>query len=612
MTGEPVPSLLRTTGERGATDRGLLGEAVALTVVACAIAASVLSDQPAISMATPALLAVGVALVGARAVSRAAARLGVRWLRAGRTAAGLTALMLARGRGFRAQVVVVSLATAFLLFGTQYLLVGHTNRQHRDEIEAGAQAVATTVAPPLRVARALDQIDPDRKHATVVVHTRRNDAGALRGLFVEPEAFRRIAFGTSAVAPASAWAQITAPATAAPPLTGNRMQVTLAPHELTTASVISDRLQLVVDYVGPDGRLSTAEFRDVRLVDTRARTLTVDIDCAETCELLRLRVDPVGSVSGEVTLTDIATIDDKAGVTPLDLGPTDSWRSLSEVSKLPPQTGVGTAEFNASGGIETTALPDRLPVLLAQDRPSGTDLDDPTLASPEGEELRARVVQVAEDAIPRDLRDSAIADLNTALRSGEDGIDGSNQTEIWYADASPSARQRIADQLADLDITVLTADTLAAHEQATSRSAEALSARPLLGAALGAGLLAALALVVSLASGWRSRSRDLSAMRMVGVEIRPLRRAAVGVYLGSAGLGVLCGAVAGLCGYLLAIRDTPLFADPEPAIKEQLAPAAPEAVAVIVGILALLILVSIGCGRWLMARSDLSRIRESE
>jgi hypothetical protein len=71
--------------------------------------------------------------------------------------------------------------------------------------------------------------------------------------------------------------------------------------------------------------------------------------------------------------------------------------------------------------------------------------------------------------------------------------------------------------------------------------------------------------------------------------------------------GVACGVL----GFALAIKRTPLFTVPEPEIALDLAPDPLTGVLAFVLILVALAATSVACGRWLLGRSSLHRIREA-
>jgi hypothetical protein len=123
-------------------------------------------------------------------------------------------------------------------------------------------------------------------------------------------------------------------------------------------------------------------------------------------------------------------------------------------------------------------------------------------------------------------------------------------------------------------------------------------------------LMAALALVVVAATGWRAVARDFAAMRMAGVPLPVLRRAARTEQLVVVGVGVGVGAVSGLLGAHLAMPLIPLFNRPAPVPALDLSPAWPAVAVAVLLALVLLGLVGLLVARSLGGRFTLSRIRE--
>ncbi|HWM73434.1 MAG TPA: ABC transporter permease, partial [Nocardioides sp.] len=216
---------------------------------------------------------------------------------------------------------------------------------------------------------------------------------------------------------------------------------------------------------------------------------------------------------------------------------------------------------------------------------------------------------IADEAIPRVLRDYTVADLATVVRRGEHRLTGRTEIQIWYADGVD--RRALDAELADLGVRVRPVDTVDEYAAVHESSAEALTGEVFLPAAGLALLLGVLALVVSVAATWRSRTRDLAALRMVGVTRRTLLRSAIGMYLAIVIAATATGVVCGLLGFALAIKRTPLFTVPEPEIPLDLAPDPLTAVLALVLIMVVLVVASVACGRWLLDRSALHRIREA-
>jgi ABC-type antimicrobial peptide transport system permease subunit len=131
-------------------------------------------------------------------------------------------------------------------------------------------------------------------------------------------------------------------------------------------------------------------------------------------------------------------------------------------------------------------------------------------------------------------------------------------------------------------------------------------------AAVAGLLLAALVLVLIVASTWRRRTRDLACLGMTGVPRRGLRRTAIGEQLPAALLAVLAGAGCGVLGAALALPTVPLFASARPPSTVDLSAPWPVVLAVLAVALVGLGAVTVLCGLVVAAAGDrLARVRET-
>ena len=214
--GKPVIELLQAapTVHRDAGRRQLVVDAV---VIVAALSALVVAAQSGTSsllgLLVPSLLAIAAGLLLARGTIWTAGIARRRWSRGGTAPSQwLTAILLFRLRGLRLMIVLISLATAFVVFAVQVQVIGEDVRRHEAEVRTGAAAVLRVEGEPAAVIEALDQIDPGRGAGnptlTAVVVTRRADASATRGMFIEPDAFVDVAYGADRAADqecGSAW-----------------------------------------------------------------------------------------------------------------------------------------------------------------------------------------------------------------------------------------------------------------------------------------------------------------------------------------------------------------------------------------------------------------------
>lgn len=610
---EPIPALLRTTQPRSTTSGGtqLVLDAVLVTAALAGLVVGLQSpEDSALVLLAPSLLAVAASIVLARLLAVGGAAAGRRWLARGRTSSTLAAIHLSRPRGLTALLTVLTAATAFAVFSTQVTTVSERNRDHRAEVEAGAPAVARVSAPAADAVRALDQVDPRRELATAVVTTRTDDRDFVSLMLVEPEPFRRIAYGAARLTDRDDWADIRAAAADPVELRGTRMSVVADASALFGEDGQVPAVEVVVQYRNEQGRLVSTSLGEVSKPEG-ARELAVDIDCDQTCELMRWRVVPDGGVSGTLALQDI----DVSGE-PLDLsGP--PWTPVLpfddyEMSATP---GMGSLDLQfRTGGLPLAAqhawVPVDAPVILSEEHPASATFESASVTTPGGDTLALRTIATAQDAVPRVLRDVAVGDLATALRLGERRQTDGTSTELWFSPQGVAERERLEAELAERGIRLEPVDEVGDHLAVYDGSPEALTGAVNPAAGVLAILLAVLGMILAVSASWRYRSRDLAALRMVGVPRRSLLVSTYTTQLVTVGVAVVAGTACGLLGAHLALRRLPIFADPEPAIALHLSSAPVTALVVAAGVGLLFAVVAVVSSHWLLGRSDPARIRE--
>ena len=189
-------------------------------------------------------------------------------------------------------------------------------------------------------------------------------------------------------------------------------------------------------------------------------------------------------------------------------------------------------------------------------------------------------------------------------------IPGSASLQAWLRSDSPAQVASVRTALSDSGINVLSVRTYAETKQGYDRSAAGWGLQLALVTGVLALAMAALALVVVAATGWRGVARDFAAMRMAGVPLPVLRGAARSEQLVVVGVGVAVGAVSGLVGAQLAMPLIPLFNQEAPVPALDLSPSWPAVVGASLVALALLGLVGLLVARSLGRRFTLGRIRE--
>lgn len=558
---QPIPMLLRATDPRAGTARTalLVLDLVVLTVAGCALLVALTSpDDSPLVLLTPVLLAVAAGVLACRVLALAATRRSRRTLER-HPGSALAGFEIARGGGLRSLVVLPAVVAALLVLATQAALVGDANRDHRAEVETGAALVYSATSGPLATQRALDTVDPERRTATVVAHTGRA-ADAARMMYVEPEAFSRIAYGIDEATRPDDWSRIAMTDGGDVPLEGDRFRVRMT-GEVTAEQPVVLRLT----YLGTDGAARTERVGALpsgRLDDWRR---TLRLPCAEGCRLLAWSFVPNGDASLRGSLS-LSQGDDPI---PLEDAEWDAVIPDSAGYELDarPADGGGLDLRLISGGwsvdLQSAYVPTTLPV-LAPDIGSGAVGDGTQVRTPGHELLPIDVQGRLTDATPQQLQDVLVADLAAANRYGERTTNPDTAVEIWFADGVDP--EPVVDGLAAEGVRLDPVADADAARAGYAASAEARASRVNPAAAGIALVLAAGCVLLTVAGSWRRRRSDLGALDLVGVPRRLWRRATYVSLLLPVATGVVVGALAGLAGTAIALRRMPIFAQPEPAI----------------------------------------------
>jgi hypothetical protein len=138
-------------------------------------------------------------------------------------------------------------------------------------------------------------------------------------------------------------------------------------------------------------------------------------------------------------------------------------------------------------------------------------------------------------------------------RTGE-----SARIQVWFDSEDPAALARVRAALERVGVEIAGVRRVSEIRHSYDTSVPAWSLQLGVLVAVAGLLLAALVLVLLVASTWRRRSRDLACLRMSGVPGRALGGVAVGEQLPIVLLAVLAG---GGCGLLAAAFALPFFVD---------------------------------------------------
>ncbi|MCE1180575.1 MAG: hypothetical protein LWW86_16295 [Micrococcales bacterium] len=652
LARESIAALLRRVPGVGARGSAIV-DVLLLTVAAFGVAGLATRTLTGpLALVTPAVLALGVALVAVRLLAPVLDRAGRRALDRGRVSRGLALTGLGRRGALRRVAPVAAIATSLVVFASNAASVADDNRAERARLEAGAPAAMVTNARS--IADVTTAIAPLGGAAAPVAIVDQAAAGSTSTLLASRRTLEHIAYPVAGQAPwrVSALASPTVPTIH---LTGERVtgelrvtqrftdpQAAYPAGPLPRPPMAKTEGLLVLQVTLADGRTVTRDLARVPFAPQTTVRVDAPLLCPEGCRLAgisdRLDVQRDMATDATLTLRDLR-IDGKA----IDLGGTAAWAGTAgqpfppispEHPRAPfePETsGMVLESASATGGLvmrthnigalTTLAradIPDPMPVIASSARArQDSELE---LLGLGGQPVKA-VVRQAVTALPVLGHRGALADLDTMLRAGP-VVSDQGRVEVWLADGSPQAVERATRLLADADITVertrsyadITvertrsyADIKAAYD--SSASAWALRLGRIVGAA--ALLLASLVIAIVAMGAWRQQVADGAALMASGVPRRrvgsALRVEQVGSALTGAGIGLVCGLVSAF----LVMPLVPLFAESRPVPVIDLTPRAPTVLAAAVVSALLLAGVAWLAGVLLGRRVELARLRES-
>ncbi|MFJ9392836.1 FtsX-like permease family protein [Nocardioides sp. NPDC101246] len=237
-----------------------------------------------------------------------------------------------------------------------------------------------------------------------------------------------------------------------------------------------------------------------------------------------------------------------------------------------------------------------------------TEKDDLQVLGLDG--IQQEAVKVAEaDRIPGDGPLVTVVDLGTALKRAEPDFD--SEVSLWFASADQAFLDQITTALADEGVIVTGVGTLTEARSDLDASVATWSLWLGVVVGLAAVLLAVAALTVLTVTGWRTRARDLAALRLAGVDRRIVDRLPAGAQLLPVLVGVAAGAGCGVYGAVLTLPDIPLFAVPPLVDATDLSIPWPAVAVAGLGCLVVLGVAAVVLGRAVAARARLDRLRET-
>jgi putative ABC transport system permease protein len=563
-----------------------------------------------LAAAAPALLALIAGLLLAYLIVPVATWLGRRLTARGAYAGALALLAVARRPVTRRVVTVVTVASALLLFSTYAVSVGDRNRQLAAERDNGAPMVAdltgTNVASAERALAAAGG-----GHATPVVRLT-GDKSFRTTLAVDPDAFGRVALLPDADPAAVPWSQLRVPTGRRLGLTGGAVSLAVTPDRFRVVNNNAAHLQLqLLDGFGQQRNV------DLGPIPTdQPATLRATVPCEAGCTVVQFAVSAYYGTgySGRLTISDVRV---PGGRTDLP-GTAADWRAAgaddNRVEAAAGAPGTLAVRMSTDGktqlGLASRWFPAALPALIVGPgvapggRSAGTVLGN-TL---NGGQLNLTGIAALPRA-PAVDGPAAVVDLGLLQHWGT-RAGSTARMQVWFDTEDPSVLARVRTALQRADIEISAVRRVSAVRGSYDASVPAWSLQLGVLAAAAGLVLAALVLVLLVASTWRRRSRDLACLGLAGVPRRGLDRVAVGEQLPVVLLAVLVGAGCGLLGAVLALPAVPLFAEPRDAATLDLS--APWGSVLVVLLTALLVLGLVAwlCGRTVAARARLSRVRE--
>jgi hypothetical protein len=604
-TRDRIAQLLRSVPMRAPGWRLGVTDAVLIAASGTAVLLFVTGDlRGPLALAAPALLALIAGLLLAHLIVPVATWAGRRLTARGAYAAALALLAIARRPATRRVVTVVTVASALLVFSTYAVSVGARNRQLAAQRDTGAPMVAELTGTDVaRVRTALATVADG--HATPVVRVAPNDKAFRTTLAVEPDAFRRIALFPGADPAAVPWSSLRVPTGRRLGLTGRTLSFLATPSGFDVDGGAPAALRL--EFLDPAGDQKAVEFGP--LPTTGPRTLSAAVPCATGCTVigLAISVDYGTRHHGQLGISEV-----RAGGGSTDLpGTAADWQpGVDQLDRIS-AAGPGLSLRVDSDGRSTPLLASRwfpaaLPALVVDAGGADTVLGSGFTGS--------NRTMAAVSELPRApglAGPAAVVDLDLLQHWGS-RAGKATRIQVWFDTEDPAALARVRGALDRAGIEISGVRRLSEVRAGYAASVPAWSLQLGILAAVAGLLLAALVLVLLVASTWRRRSRDLACLGMSGVPRRGLGRVAVGEQLPVVLLAVLAGGGCGLLGAVFALPTVPLFAQPRPAAELDLAAPVGAVLLALAAALVVLGLVAWLCGRAVArAGSRLARVREA-
>jgi hypothetical protein len=562
--GVGVATRWRVAGDVAAV--ALAVAAVAELVVSGVSGGQVTGRVDPLAAFAPGLLALGVGVLGARALPALVRSTLPLTARSRHVPTALATRRVARRPEFAAQIVLVVVAVSLTVFGVSGWAIAGRNRATAAEYSVGASRVLTVAVRP---------------GVDFLAATRRADRGGRSAMAAVVES---ASDGTTLAVDSSRLAAVAAPPAGLRADEVRRAATRLVPDDLAPSVMVAgDELRVTADArfeLQPAPEL-TADLFD-GYYQTPAQVVLGPLVpgegtyqgsltglCPTACRLVGLSVswgspltDSLSSGSMHLVVSSMAT--SVAGRwRPLAAGLTDAgrWRTTAGSATLAASTaGLATRmDVSAFGSPTTIApadVPPALPTVLTSslaegDREAGGAV---TVVGLDGGTIGATAVGQVP-SLPRVGRDASLVDLGLAQRFLS-GPMADVTTEVWLSTEAPAD---LDSRLAAQGITVLAVDSSRSRSEELDRSGPALAFSLFLVSAVAAGVIAVGTTVFAVIVSARRRRREFASMQAVGVPRRVLRRSVVLEQILTVGTALVLGAASGLVATALAVGSVPEF-----------------------------------------------------
>ncbi|TWP38211.1 ABC transporter permease [Leekyejoonella antrihumi] len=575
-----------------------------------------------VGTAAPTLLALAVGLLLAHALGPVTALVGRAMMRRGRATGGLAMLQIARRPGVRKIIATVTVATALLTFSYDALAVGIGNRTARAQAETGAALVATVGGTDVAATRAaLHDVDPSGREVTPVVQLTAPGEQGTTTLAVVPSQFARIADFPGLDPAQLPWTRLAAPKTPPIRLHGTQLTLQLAsaklqatgPEPIPGAGLTPGQLQAVL--VNSESLRTVVTLGELPIAGSSRHSLSVSIPCAKGCLLTGFQ-EYAGGIHPPFT-TSATLADASVSGHPVDLGSAGAWRSITAAGdgSMTTQGANGSLgmDLSQSGtsavAIEHASVPARIPALVSGPLPAGSQGNQFQAQGLDG--ILRDVTKVGTLAyVPGSDPDTTLVNLDVLQRDGA-APTSTALVQIFFARNDPALLAKVSTALKAHGQGIISTISAAQARGVFDRSAATWALQ--LGVVVGAtaALLAALVLLIAVATSWRLRSRDYAALRMAGLRRRQLALISVGEQLPVVIISVLLGVACGVIGAHFAMPHVPLFATPPAIPVINLSISWPAVGLAGIGALIVVGVVAWLSGRWVAGRAHLDSLRET-